>query len=51
MIKENAVQRIDTYKYLGVHINNELNWNGHIDTVIKKLNVRMYYMRKLHLQV
>ena len=48
VIKNCTVERVDSYKYLGVHIDNELKWNVHIDNLIKKVNVRMYCMRKLH---
>ena len=48
VIKNAIVERVDSYKYLGVYIDKELKWNVHIDNLIKKLNVRMYCMRKLH---
>jgi hypothetical protein len=47
-IKGSEVARVETYKYLGVTMDHKLNWHDHIDTVIKKLNTRMYCLRKLN---
>ena len=46
-IKGEAVERVDTYKYLGVVFDSKLNWKENINTVLKKVNSRMYCMRKL----
>ena len=45
-IKGEAVERVDTYKYVGVVFDNKLNWKE-INSVLKKVNSRMYCMRKL----
>ena len=42
-----AVGRVDTYKYLGVVFGSKLNWKENINSVLKKVNLRMYCMRKL----
>ena len=47
MIKGEAVERVDTDKYLGVVFDNKLNWKENINSVLKKVNSRMYCMRKL----
>ena len=47
-IKDSQVERVKTYKYLGVTIDNKLNWHNHIDVTVKKLNTRMYCLRKLN---
>jgi hypothetical protein len=48
MIKDSSVDRVETYKYLGVVIDNKLNWHAHIDNLIKKLNSKMFCLRKLN---
>ena len=47
-IKGEAVERVDTYKYLGVVFDSKLNWKENINSVLKKVNSRVYCMRKLH---
>ena len=47
-IKGSEVARVESYKYLGVTMDNKLNWHDHIDSVVKKLNTRMYCLRKLN---
>ena len=46
-IKGEAVERVDTYKYLGVVFDSKLNWKENISSVLKKVNLRMYCLRKL----
>ena len=46
-IKGEAVERVDTYKYLGVVFDSKFNWKENINSVLKKVNSRMYCMRKL----
>ena len=46
-LKGEAVERADTYKYLGVMFDIKLNWKENIKSVLKKLNSRMYCVRKL----
>ena len=45
-IKGEAVERADTYKYLGVVFDSKLNWKENINSVLKKVNSRMYCIRK-----
>ena len=47
-INGEEVERVKTYKYLGVTIDNTLNWDCHTDLMIKKLNSRLYFLRKLN---
>ena len=46
-IKGEAVERVDTYKYLGVVFDSKLNWKENINSVLKKVNLRVNCMRKL----
>ena len=41
------MERVDTYKYLGVVFDSKLNWKENINSVLKKVNSRMYRMSKL----
>ena len=40
-IKGEAVERVDTHKYLGVVFDSKLNWKEKINSVLKKVNSRM----------
>ena len=46
-IDDQEVERVENYKYLGVHINNKLDWHHHSSSVISKINQRLYFVRKL----
>ena len=47
-IEGEAVERVDTYQYLGVVFDSKLNWKENINSVLKKkVNSRMYCIRKL----
>ena len=46
-IKGEAVERVETHKYLGVVFDSKLNWKEIIDSVLKKVNTKMYCLRKL----
>ena len=41
------MERVDTYKYLGMFFDSKLNWKENINSVLKKVNSRIYCMRKL----
>ena len=45
--KGSSVARVDTYTYIGVVLNNKLSWGDHVDLIVRKLNSRMYCLRKL----
>ena len=47
-IKGSAVASVETYTYLGIVLNNKLSWGDHVDLIVKKLNSRMYCLRKLN---
>lgn len=42
------VQHVGSVKYLGLHIDRELNWSKHIDTVCARLSGTIGALRKLH---
>ena len=41
------VERVSSYKYLGVHLTDSLTWGDQVDALIKKLNSRLYCLRKM----
>ena len=45
LINNGEFERVESYKYLGVTLENVLNWNPHIVTLLKKLNTRLYFLR------
>ncbi|KAK0145790.1 hypothetical protein N1851_015287 [Merluccius polli] len=46
-INGTAVERVDTFKYLGVNITKDLTWDCHATAVIKKAQQRLYGLRRL----
>ena len=48
ILKGGTVERVSSYKYLGIMIDDKLNWHKHVDSMVKKLNSRMYCFRKLN---
>ena len=48
MIKGRAVKRVNTYTYLGVVIDDNLNWGEHVEYVEERLKQRLYCLRKLN---
>jgi len=42
-----AVERVSSFRYLGVHIAEDLNWNTHIDTLVRKVNQCLCQLRQL----
>jgi Reverse transcriptase (RNA-dependent DNA polymerase) len=47
-LSNHSLATVSSYKYLGLHITNELNWNQHINSVINKAN-KVLYVTKLAL--
>jgi hypothetical protein len=48
VLKGSNVERVSSYKYLGIVIDDKLRWHAYIDSMIKRLNTRMYCLRKLN---
>ena len=48
LISNEEVERSESYKHLGVTLDNALNWNPHIMTLLKKLHTRFYFLRTLN---
>ncbi len=47
MISGTAVERVSSFKYLGVNISEDLTWTAHIQTQVKKARQRLYHLRQL----
>ncbi|KAI5107608.1 gastrula zinc finger protein XlCGF28.1-like, partial [Silurus meridionalis] len=41
------VERVDSFRYLGVHITQDLSWSCHINTLVKKARQCLYHLRRL----
>ncbi|PIK41525.1 hypothetical protein BSL78_21628 [Apostichopus japonicus] len=48
-IRNEPVEQVHSYKYLGVSITEKLEWGEHVNTVLAKTNQRMFFLRKLSL--
>ena len=47
VIKGGEVERVTTYKYLGVTFDDNLTWRQNTDSILRKAHTRMYCLRKL----
>ncbi|KAK3554501.1 hypothetical protein QTP70_024406, partial [Hemibagrus guttatus] len=47
VINESAVERVYSFRYLSVHITQDLSWSCHINTVVKKARQCLYHLRHL----
>ena len=45
-LKSEPVERVSLYKYLGVTIDDKLNFSEHTQVISKKANKRMFFLRK-----
>ncbi|KAF7696798.1 hypothetical protein HF521_005216, partial [Silurus meridionalis] len=46
-ISRTPVERVDSFRYLGVHITQDLSWSSHINTLVKQARQRLYHLRCL----
>ncbi|KAK1792070.1 hypothetical protein P4O66_001851 [Electrophorus voltai] len=42
-----TVERVDSFRYLGVHISQDLSWSRHTNSLAKKAHQRLYHLRRL----
>ena len=48
VIKDETVEQVETFKYLGTVLDSKLSFSKHVDFIVKKANQRMYFIRKLN---
>ena len=41
------IQRVTTFKLLGLHLDASLSWTTHINTIISKASKRLYFLKQL----
>ncbi len=46
-IDKTPVERVNSFKFLGVHITKDLTWSAHTDAVLKKAHQRLFFLRRL----
>jgi hypothetical protein len=42
-----AVEKVESFKFLGVHIPDKLKWSTHTDSVVKVAQQRLFKLRRL----
>ena len=47
IVNNEQVAQTTSYKYLGVTIDNKLNWHSHTSLIHKKAHKRLFFLRKL----
>lgn len=47
VIKNEAIEMVDEYKYLGTIIDSKLNWKSNTEAVYKKTQQRLHFLRRL----
>ncbi|KAK3571464.1 hypothetical protein QTP86_012089 [Hemibagrus guttatus] len=47
VINESPVERVNSFRYIDVHIMQDLSWSCHINTMVKKARQRLYHLRCL----
>ncbi|KAK1784416.1 hypothetical protein P4O66_001745 [Electrophorus voltai] len=46
-ISGTTVERVDNFRYLGVHISQDLSWSRHTNSLAKKARQHLYHLRRL----
>ncbi len=46
-IDKTPVERVSSFKFLGVHITEDLTWSAHTDAVLKKSHQCLFFLRRL----
>ena len=46
-IRGDEVEVVETYKFLGVHLNNKLDWSDNTEALYRKGQSRLFFLRRL----
>ena len=46
MIQGNAVERVSSFKFLGINITNNLTWDLHTKGIVGKAQQRLFHLRR-----
>ncbi len=46
-VNSNAIERVSTFRLLGVHIDDNLKWTSHTSYIYSKASSRLYFMKLL----
>ncbi len=46
-IAKTPVEQVNSYKFLCVHVTEDLTWSAHTDAVLKKAHQRLFFLRRL----
>jgi hypothetical protein len=41
------VEKVESFKFLGVHITGKFNWSTHTDSMVKKAQQHLFNLRRL----
>ncbi|KAI2644006.1 RNA-directed DNA polymerase from mobile element jockey [Labeo rohita] len=47
VISGQNIGQVDSYKYLGIHIDNKLTWSAQVENVCIRVQQRLYFLRRL----
>jgi len=47
LLNDTVVNRVLTFKLLGVHVSNDLKWTEHVNAVTKKASSRLHFLKQL----
>ncbi|CAM4660025.1 unnamed protein product [Leuciscus chuanchicus] len=50
-IQGRDIERVDTYKYLGVHLNIKLDWTHNTNALYKRGQSKLYFLRRLSISL
>ncbi|KAI4891381.1 hypothetical protein NFI96_025937, partial [Prochilodus magdalenae] len=46
-VEGSAVEVVSSYRYLGVHLSNNLTWSNNASSLVRKAHQRLYFLRRL----
>ena len=49
LMDDTPIEQVVKYKYLGIQMDNQLNWSTHVDYLCSKLAQRLHFLRRLRL--